>query len=312
VRGLEVRWWRYENPERCEKPPIVTLHGGPSKTHFSLKPLVMLCDEGHPVIFYDQAGCGASSRDAADDPARDTPWLLTVDYYVEELYCLLRALDLGGERGRPQARTGASQGYYVYGFSWGAMLAQEFAVTQPSGLRGLVLSGALADGELYIRTQWRDRIATMPTFTQKLLAELEAAKAYDHVAYADLDETLGAHFTRRQFCSVEGARLKRPNNVIYRAMQGASEFTFGGVLKGWRIVERNASIRVPTLVLAGEYDTMSIECHQQVVDSIPTAWPLMVIPRAAHVKEMDEPHLVVAAVAKFVNACEATRGLAAY
>ena len=47
-------------------------------------------------------------------------------------------------------------------------------------------------------------------------------------------------------------------------MQGESEFTFGGALKGWRIVERNAAIAVPTLVLAGEFDTMSIECHQQV------------------------------------------------
>jgi|SouAtlMetagenome_1021521.scaffolds.fasta_scaffold290848_1 hypothetical protein len=28
------------------------------------------------------------------------------------------------------------------------MLAQEFAVTKPSGLRGLILSGALADGAL--------------------------------------------------------------------------------------------------------------------------------------------------------------------
>ena len=72
-------------------------------------------------------------------------------------------------------------------------------------------------------------------------------------------------------------------------MQGESEFTFGGALKGWRIVERNdpnpnhnhnhnpnpnpnpnpnqvernAAIAVPTLVLAGEFDTMSVECHQQ-------------------------------------------------
>ena len=55
VRGLEVRWWRYENPERCDKPPVVALHGGPSMTHHSLKPLVLLADEGHPVILYDQA-----------------------------------------------------------------------------------------------------------------------------------------------------------------------------------------------------------------------------------------------------------------
>ena len=39
---------------RCDKPPVVALHGGPSMTHLSLKPLVLLADEGHPVILYDQ------------------------------------------------------------------------------------------------------------------------------------------------------------------------------------------------------------------------------------------------------------------
>jgi len=281
-------------------------------THLSLKPLVLLADEGHPVILYDQAGCGASSRDAAERPEEDTPWLLTVDYYVEELYALLASLGLGGERGERSQRPGAREGYYVYGLSWGAMLAQEFAVTKPSGLRGLILSGALADGALYISTQWRDRISTMPTFTQRLLGELEGAKAYDTAAYRRLDTALGAQFTCRQVPRLEGTRDKRPNLAIYAGMQGESEFTFGGTLKGWRIVERNAAIGVPTLVLAGEYDTMSVECHQQVVDSIPTAWPLVLIPRAAHVKEVDEPQLVVEAVAKFLHTCEMTRGIAPF
>ena len=32
------------------------------------------------------------------EPRPDSPWLLTVDYYVEELYTLLASLGLGGER----------------------------------------------------------------------------------------------------------------------------------------------------------------------------------------------------------------------
>ena len=271
-------------------------------THHSVKPLILLADQGHPVILYDQAGCGASSRDAADNPARDTPWLLTVEYYVEELYALLAGLKLAGNQ-----LTGAGDGYYIYGLSWGSMLAQEFAVTQPVGLRGMILSGALCDGEVYIKTQWRDRISKMPSFTQKLLRELEDTKDYNSPIYNSLDSVLSTHFTSRLVPKLEGARDKRPNPAIYTAMQGESEFTFGGVLTVWTIAERNASVTVPTLVLAGEFDTMTIECHQQVVDSIPTAWPLMLIPRAAHCKLLDEPQLVVAAVAKFLHTCEETR-----
>ena len=54
---------------------------------------------------------------------------------------------------------------------------------------------------------------------------------------------------------------------------------------------------------------MSIECHQQVVDSIPTAWPLVVVPRAAHCKLLDEPVIVTDHVAKFLHTCEKTREL---
>ena len=111
---------------------------------------------------------------------------------------------------------------------------------------------------------------------------------------------------------LEGDATKGVNGAIYAGMQGASEFTFGGVLKGWSVRERNATIAVPTLVIAGEYDTMSAECHQLVVDSIPTAWPLVTIPRAAHCKLLDEPQLVCAAAAKFLHTCETTRRMPAF
>ncbi len=82
-----------------------------------------------------------------------------------------------------------------------------------------------------------------------------------------------------------------------------------GPCAGWTIEKRNATITVPTLVLAGEFDTMTHECHQQVVDSIPCAWPLVTIPRAAHCKLLDEPEAVCAVVAKFLHTTEKTRAM---
>jgi L-proline amide hydrolase len=153
---------------------VIGLHGGPSFTHHYILPLKLLADSGYPVILYDQIGCGDSTFVA--EPEQSAPWLLTIPYYVEELTQLVTSLGY------------AAGGYYVYGSSWGSVLAQEFAVTQPSGLLGLMLDGALADGQVYIKTQWRDRISTLPTFTQKLLRKLEDEKAYDSPAYAQLED----------------------------------------------------------------------------------------------------------------------------
>jgi pimeloyl-ACP methyl ester carboxylesterase len=120
-----------------------------------------LADEGHPVIFYDQGGCGRSKTGPAsggvENPKKDAPWLLTIEYYVSELLALVNHLSL------------IESGYYLYGASWGTCLAQEFAVTQPARLLGMILDGALCDGQVYVKTQWRDRISTLPSFTQKLL-----------------------------------------------------------------------------------------------------------------------------------------------
>ena len=166
---------------------------------------------------------------------------------MSELYQVVSHLGLGG-----------SNGYYVYGSSWGTCLAQEFAVTQPSGLRGLVLDGALCDGQVYITTQWRDRLSRMPTYTQKLLKELEDRKDYSSAAYQEMDSVLSTHFTSRLVprpaCFTDC--LEQANVKIYTAVQGHSEFTLGGVLEHWSITERNSSIRVPTIVIMGEYDTM--------------------------------------------------------
>ena len=45
---------------RQPKTQVVALHGGPAFTHNYMLPLMLLADEGHPVVFYDQAGCGGS------------------------------------------------------------------------------------------------------------------------------------------------------------------------------------------------------------------------------------------------------------
>ena len=146
---------------------------------------------------------------------------------------------------------------------------------------------------------------------QKVLRKLTDEQAYDSAMYSTLETVLSSHFTTRQTPHPECWYdcFKGLNKKIYVAMQGASEFTLGGELAKWSITDRLKVVSVPTLVMAGEFDTMSQECHQLVVDSIPTAWPLVTIPRAAHCKLLDEPQLCCDAMYKFLYTCEATRGM---
>jgi proline-specific peptidase len=163
----------------------------------------------------------------------EAPWLLTIDYYVQELSALIHHFQL--------------YEYYLYGSSWGTVVAQEFAVSITSttdamlrGLLGLILDGALCDGQLYIQTQWRDRISTLPMFTQNLLKKLINDKAYDSPIFHEIDRVLSSHFTircvPRPDCFTKC--LKQMNSVIYREIQGPIEFSLSGVLEHWTITER--------------------------------------------------------------------------
>lgn len=299
LKGLTVACVRYSNPllpSSAGNPPTIAIHGGPGCPHGYILPLKLLAHKGFPVIFYDQAGCGDSTF--VKDPATDAPWLLTIDYYTLELQALIAAYAL--------------KEYYVFGSSWGTCIAQEFALTQPPGLLGLILDGPLSDSDLYIRSQRTHVLSSVPTLTRGLLLDLDEKKQYESPIYQKIDRTLSTWFTSRQTprpdCYAEC--ISKANFTIYTAMQGPSEFSCGGVLAGWSVRSRAGEIRVPTLVQRGEFDTMSEVCAQALVDDIPTAMPLVTIPRAAHCKLIDEPELCVASIVRFLSIVESARNQA--
>ena len=112
VRGLTVATFLYTSSSTCEdenqnninsdKQTVVAIHGGPACCHNYILPLQLLVNEGYNVLFYDQAGCGQSS--SIKDVESEAPWLLTIEYYIEELRAVLIHYKLTK--------------YILYGSSW--------------------------------------------------------------------------------------------------------------------------------------------------------------------------------------------------
>jgi L-proline amide hydrolase len=130
VDGEEAEtWYRVTGELRPEDPaapaPLVVLHGGPGATHDYLLSLADLAG-GRAVIHYDQLGNGRSTH----YPDRGAEFW-TVDLFVRELHNLVESLGIGAR-------------HHVLGQSWGGFLAQEYALTQPPGLRALVLADTAA------------------------------------------------------------------------------------------------------------------------------------------------------------------------
>ena len=80
----------------------------------------------------------------------------------------------------------------------------------------------------------------LPPFVQRRLRALDAARDFGSAEYRALAKAMEARFTVRTYpppdCYTRASGLM--NDEIYVGIQGASEFTIGGVLAGWNITAR--------------------------------------------------------------------------
>lgn len=136
-----LTWYTYKG-EWGSYRPLIVLHGGPGFSHdymIALEDLSVI----RPVIFYDQIGIARSSHLTGKPQS-----FFTVDLFLSELKNVIAFFNLDT--------------YDILGHSWGGMLAAEYAVLQPAGLKKLVLSDSLTSMQLWIQSE----LSLLSTFPQ--------------------------------------------------------------------------------------------------------------------------------------------------
>jgi len=221
-------------------PPLVVLHGGPGGTHDYLLSLADLADlaDRRAVIHYDQVGNGRSTH----YPDRGAEFW-TVELFVRELHNLVDAL-------------GIRERHHVLGQSWGGFLAEEYALTQPPGLRALVLADTAASWADFASEAGKLRDA-LPEDVRATLDKHEAAGTYDDPEYVEACLVFyGRHVCRIPWPAEVAATFEwlERNPVVYRTMNGPSEFHIIGSCKDWQIKDRLHEIRRSALIVSGRYD----------------------------------------------------------
>jgi len=284
-RGFET-WYRIVGDvEEPGKLPLLLLHGGPGAPHDYLESLERVADTGRRAIFYDQVGCGRSSR------TNESMW--NVETFVDELGAVRDALGLD--------RT------HVFGSSWGGMLAMEYALTHPPGLASLTLSSSPASIPLWEQETGRLR-RELPADVQRVLDEHEAAGTADSPEYEEaMMEFYKRHVIR---CDPMPVGVQRTfaqlgeNPDVYMHMQGPNEFVIVGTLKEWDITGRLGEIDVPTLVTSGRHDECTPMQAEIVHRGIPgSEW--VVFEDSSHMQFAEEPERYLEVLDDFLTRVEA-------
>jgi proline iminopeptidase len=267
---------------------VLLLHGGPGMTHEYLE----ACDSylpgaGVEYYYYDQLGSGFS-----DQPEEPSLW--EVDRFVDEVEQVRTALGLD------------SSNFVLFGQSWGGILAIEYALRYQQHLRGLVISNMMASVPAY--NAYAEQVL-MPKMDQAALAEIKAFEAKGDIENPRYEELLMEQHYVHHVLRIPAADWPDPvqrglnhvNPAIYVSMQGPSELGISADAKlaHWDRTEDLASIKVPTLVIGAEHDTMD-PAHMEMMAARLPAGRYLYCPNGSHLAMYDDQQTYFAGLIDFL------------
>ncbi len=272
------RVW-YEVAGNGPGTPLLVVHGGPGLPHDYLANLAELGVD-RPVIFYDQLGCGRSDR-----PENTSFW--TRERFVRELAEVRRALHLDR--------------CFILGHSWGTVLAADYLLTKPAGVKGVVFANealSIPRTVAYMQTL----IDALPPDTRDTIRRCEREGRTDAPEYKAAADV----FYKRHLCRLDPwpDDLTRSyaglGESVYSYMNGPSEFAITGTIKDVDVTARLSEISVPALFVAGEFDEVpprgAVEDAARMRDA-----SVVLIQGAAHMTHLDRPCEFMSTVAAWLR-----------
>jgi L-proline amide hydrolase len=229
-------WFRVIGDLNSPRIPLVVLHGGPGSAHNNVLTIAkLLSASGRPVIVYDQIGCGKST------PLRSKPaefW--TIELFEEELSKIIKHLKI-------------EERYILAGASWGGMLAMNYAIKKPKGLKGLIIANSLPSSRMWV-LETRKLVAKLPTKHRNAIYKNEKLGKYTSKEYLAANTEFANRHIRQIPPLIDNEPKREFGKHVYEAMWGPTEFTVRGSLKDWNIEKELHRIKVPTFFINGEND----------------------------------------------------------
>ena len=269
---------------------LLTVHGGPGFGHEYFECFEdFLPQAGIEFYYYDQLDGHYS-----DQPNDEALW--SVERFTDEIEEVRKALGLTH--------------FYLYGQSWGGMLAIEYALKYATNLKGVVVSNMTASIPSY-EAHVKSLRAALPAEVRAVMEKHEANGDYQNPEYL---EVLFTHVYSRHLCRLEpwpepaerAFRLKHFNERVYNYLQGPSEFVITGKYKTWDRWKDLPRIAVPTLVMGGQHDTMDPEDIRREGSLIPRS-RTHVCPNGSHFSLYDDQRDYMAALVGFLKDVDAGR-----
>lgn len=267
--------------------PVIVLHGGPDFDHGYLLPELDRLSDAFRLLYYDQRGRGRSAENVQPEDVTLASDLDDIDR-VRRYYELDTIVFLG--------------------HSWGAVLALEYALRNPTRVSHLILMNPAP-------VSARDLAAVQNAYLERLGAAMDRQRAI--VASAAYQSGEPEAVTARYRIHFQPS-LKRPEDyerMMARMKAGFVSQGKDGILKAravearlmsdtWNVPDYDllpklGGLAIPTLVIAGDHDFM-VGAAERIARAIPRA-ELVTVKNCGHFAFLECAGEVRNAVDNFVR-----------
>jgi len=255
-----------------KRPTLIVMHGGPGFDHSTLRPYFDRFADDFHVVYIDHRGNGRSTG------AKET-W--TLAQWGDDVKAFCDALGIE----RP----------FVYGNSFGGMVAMAYGARHPGHAARLVLSSTAARVRLDL---------SAAIFEERGGKEARAIcerfwSTREDAAYADYMRVCMPLYNPPSDKSEEQAAARR--RAIARPETGR-HFSLGE-MRAMDLRPMLKDIRSPALVLAGTYDPITpVACAEEICESLPSGLgELAVFQGAGHGVHRDQPEKAEAVLRRFLS-----------
>lgn len=273
--------------------PLIVLHGGPDFDHRYLLPELDRLKDAYRLIYYDQRGRGRSA-----------------DHVRPEDVTLASDLD-DIDRVRQHFRLDAPA---LLGHSWGAVLALEYVLRDPTRVSHLILMNPAPASA-------SDVALLRKAYSEKLGADMERQSGIiASAAYQKGDpETVAARY--RIHFKPALKRAEDYEKLMARMKAGFISQGKDGILKartvedqlyrdtwqvpGYDLLPELRALDIPTLVIAGDHDFIPVEVAEHIAQAIPSA-TLVTIKDCGHFIYLECPGDVRSALSDLFRRTEET------
>ncbi|MDR2661159.1 MAG: proline iminopeptidase-family hydrolase [Lactobacillaceae bacterium] len=265
---------------------IITVHGGPGETNEVFENFDnYLVPNDIEVTRYDQLGSYYSDQPDFSEPSIAKKFL-NIDYFVNELEEVRSNLNY--------------EKFILVGHSWGAMIAQEYALRFQDKLKGLVIISMTSKDSDYTDSLIKLREQILTPEENKYVIDQINKEAFNDEKYQELISKMFTSY----FYQYDVPRVKHlvdtSNHQLAFYMQGQNPFKTTGPLAGWNIEKQVSKIKVPTYLSFGEQDLFPKEkidlIHHNITNS-----ELSITPGGTHVHIREFPEFFFDNLIKWIR-----------